>query len=291
MKAVDFDYEQPHSIAETCRLLAELGREARVLAGGQTLVPLLAMRLARPAVVIDINRVKELQGIEETGETVAIRACTRQADALANPTVNARLPLLAKALSFVGHVQTRNRGTIGGSLANADPAAEIGLAALALDADIESHSATGRRTITIGDFFISPMVTGLAPEECLTMVRFPALSGTVGTGFQETSVRRSDFALAAAAVQLEVVGGRCRRLAIAIGGAGATPIRVASVEQRLIGSKLDDADLAEAGKLAHDDIDAMADIHASASLRRRIAGALAVRAITEARDEAMHGRA
>lgn len=291
MKAVDFDYEQPHSIAEICHLLAQLGREARILAGGQTLVPLLAMRLARPTVVIDINRVKELQGIEEGRETVAIRACTRQADALVNPTVNARLPLLAKALSFVGHVQTRNRGTIGGSLANADPAAEIGLAALALDAEIESYSATGRRTIAIGDFFISPMVTVLAPEECLTTVRFPTLSGTVGTGFQETSVRRSDFALAAAAVQLEVVGGRCRRLAIAIGGAGATPIRIAPIEQSLVGSKLNDADLAEAGKLAHDGIDATTDIHASASLRRRIVGALAVRAIAEARDEAMYGRA
>ncbi|MGH6968927.1 MAG: FAD binding domain-containing protein [Stellaceae bacterium] len=291
MKAIDFDYAQPRTIAEACRLLNQGERETRLLAGGQTLVPLLAMRLARPAVLIDINRIGELQGIESDNRQVVVRACTRQATALADSTIRSRLPLLAKALSFVGHVQTRNRGTIGGSLANADPAAEIGLAALALEAEIEARSATENRTIPIGRFFVSPMVTALAQDECLAAVRFPLAQGFVGTGFQETSIRRSDFALAAVAVQLVLQGGVCRRLAIAVGGAGATPVRLAQIEQKLIGTKLGDAELAEAERLAHDGIDAVPDIHASAALRRRMAGALAARAIAEARDDALRRQA
>ncbi|MDE2229465.1 MAG: xanthine dehydrogenase family protein subunit M [Alphaproteobacteria bacterium] len=291
MKAVDFDYEQPRSVAETCRLLGETGREARLLAGGQTLAPLLAMRLARPAVVIDINRIEEFQGIDAEAESVVIRACTRQSRALADPIVQSRLPLLAKALSFVGHVQTRNRGTIGGSLANADPSAEIGLAALALDAEIEARSATASRRIPIGDFFISPMVTALAPDECLTVVRFPLPQGAVGTGFREASIRRSDFALAAVAVQLVLERGVCRSLAVSLGGAGATPVKLTAIEHKLLDTRLGDAELAEAGRLAHDAIDAVSDIHASAAHRRRIAGALTMRAIAEARDEALAGRA
>src|SRR6202167_5502061 len=147
MKAVDFDYRRPGNLAENCALLFEGGSDAKIIAGRQTLVPLLAMRLARPALLIDINHVAELQGIAESGGAVEIRACTRQARALADPMVGAKLPLLAKALSFVGHEQTRNRGTIGGSLANADPAAEIGLAALALDAEMSLISTTGKRTV------------------------------------------------------------------------------------------------------------------------------------------------
>lgn len=291
MKAVDFDYEQPHSVAEACQLLSQTEREARLLAGGQTLVPLLAMRLARPTLVIDINRIDELQGIEANDGQVVIRACTRQARALADPAVRLRLPLLAKALSFVGHVQTRNRGTVGGSLANADPAAEIGLAALALDAEVEARSAASARTIAIRDFFVSPMVTTLEAGECLTTVRFPVAPDAVGTGFQEASIRRSDFALAAVAVQLVMERGVCTRLAASVGGAGAMPIRLNAIEYKLVGTKLGNAELAEAERLAHDGIDGVSDLHASAAHRRRIAGALAARAIAEARDEALAGRA
>lgn len=290
MKAVDFDYAQPRSLAETCRLLSQTGREARLLAGGQTLVPLLAMRLARPALVIDINRVDELQGIEADEGNVMIRAGTRQSRALGDPVVRSHLPLLAKALSFVGHAQTRNRGTIGGSLANADPAAEIGLAALALDAEIEARSATARRTIVLREFFVAPMVTALTPDECLTAVRFPVVPGAVGTGFQEASIRRSDFALAAVAVQLVLERGVCSRLAVSVGGAGGTPVRLPEIESKLVGTRLTDAELKEAERLAHDGMDAVSDLHASAAHRRRIAGALAARAIAEARGEALGRR-
>ncbi|HXP29495.1 MAG TPA: FAD binding domain-containing protein [Stellaceae bacterium] len=290
MKAVDFDYQRPAGLSETCALLAEGGGEAKIIAGGQTLVPLLVMRLARPALLIDINRIAELQGIAESGDAVEIRACTSQARALADRVVRRRLPLLAKALSFVGHAQTRNRGTIGGSLANADPAAEIGLAALALDAELSSRSARGARTIAIGQFFVSPLVTALAAEECLTAVRFPAwrADGRIGSGFQETSIRRSDFALVAAAAQLALdKSGVCTRIAISLGGAGATPVRLTAVEQALVGGKLGDGALATAEKLAQDNLDASGDIHASAAHRRRIAGALVARAVAEARDAAL----
>lgn len=292
MKAVDFEYACPTTLAETCALLTEGGADTRLLAGGQTLVPLMAMRLARPRLVVDINRVAELQGIEERDGVIAIRACTRQADALADPLLRRRLPLLVKALSCVGHVQTRNRGTVGGSLANADPAAEIGVAALTLDAEIEARSANGSRSIPIGKFFVSPMVTALRPDECLTAARFRPwrTDGTLGAGFQEASIRRSDFALAAAAVQLALDrGGVCRQIAVSVGGAGTTPVRLPQVERELIGTTLGPDQLVNADQLACQTVETMSDLHASAAHRRRIAGALVARAVAEARDEALGG--
>jgi CO/xanthine dehydrogenase FAD-binding subunit len=286
MKPVDFDYERPATVAEVCRRLAEMNGEAKIIAGGQTLVPLLAMRLARPALLIDINRIAELDFIALRGGAVAIGACTRQAAALASDELRHAAPLLAKALRFVGHGQTRNRGTIGGSLANADPAAEIGLAALALDGEARASSAKGARTIPLRAFFRGPMETALAPDECLTELRLPVWQGKVGTGFQEVSVRHSDFALAAAAVQIELDGGRCRRVVIGIGGAGATPLRLADAEARLIGTALDERDLDDAGALVAKAVDPLADHHASPLYRRRVAAALVRRALAEARDEA-----
>jgi CO/xanthine dehydrogenase FAD-binding subunit len=280
MKAVDFDYERPASLDAVCQKLAASAGEAKIIAGGQTLVPLLAMRLARPALLIDINRIPELTGIAVADGVVTIRACTRQADALAHPAVCENAPLLAKALRFVGHGQTRNRGTVGGSLANADPAAEIGLAALALDGEVGARSAAGARTVALRDFFRAPMETALSPEECLTELRLPVWreADAVGAGFQEVSVRHSDFAAAAVAVQVAVSGGRCRRAAIAMGGADTMPARLAAAEARLIGTALDDGDLAEAARLA-------ADALPASRYRARMVAALVERALAEARAE------
>jgi CO/xanthine dehydrogenase FAD-binding subunit len=285
MKAVDFDYERPASLEAVCARLASAEREAKIIAGGQTLVPLLAMRLARPALLIDINAVPELQGIVAADGVVAIRACTRQAAALAHAAVRRDVPLLAKALGFVGHGQTRNRGTIGGSLANADPAAEIGLAALALDAEVRAVSARGERRIALRDFFRAPMETALAPDECLTEVRLPVWRGRVGTGFQELSVRQSDFALAAVAVQLALEGGVCRRVAIAAGGADTMPMRMAAAEARLSGTRLAQADIAEAGEMA---ARALPPSRAQGGprYRARVIAALVERAVAEAQAEA-----
>jgi CO/xanthine dehydrogenase FAD-binding subunit len=228
MKAADFDYSCPASVAEACGLLAGANGEGRIIAGGQTLVPMLAMRLARPALLVDITRIAELRGIARTGAAVAVKACTTQTDALKSEFVREHVSLLAKALSFVGHIQTRNRGTIGGSFANADPAAEIGMAAVALDAEIVARNTKAERTIPCGAFFRGAMTTALGNDECLTEARFPVWEGEgrVGTGFQEMSIRRSDFALVAAAVQgLIDESGVCRRIAIALGGTGGKPIR------------------------------------------------------------------
>jgi len=288
MKAVDFDYFRPASVDEVCRLLAQGAGEAKIIAGGQTLVPLLAMRLARPAQIIDINRIAELQGITAEADGVSIRACTRQSVALDDKTVRARVPLLAKALAFVGHDQTRNRGTIGGSLANADPAAEIGLAALTLDAELIARSAIGERVIPLQKFFLGPMTTALAAEECLIEIRFRdgRDAGRRGTGFQEVSIRKSDFALSAAAVQLVMAEGVCRRIAVSVGGAGAVPQRMSAVEARLSNTRLEENDLEAAAAMVRETVAPIADPHASPLYRKRVAGALVARAVAEAKAEA-----
>jgi carbon-monoxide dehydrogenase medium subunit len=293
MKAAEFDYARASTIDEVCRLLDGAQGEGKIIAGGQTLVPLLVMRLTRPALVVDISQIDELKGIttDETG--LVIGAVTRQADALADMTLRRLMPLLAKALKMVGHPQTRNRGTVGGSLANADPSAEIGLVARTLDATITVHATTGERVLQAGDFFQGAMTTALTAEECLTKVRFPAWrdSGKIGTGFEEMSIRRSDFALVAAACQLVLDGdGVCRRIALGIGGAEPMPSRAVHAEKHLIGTKLAARDIDRAMSDLQDALEPLADTHASADYRRRVAGTLAARAIATARDEAMAAR-
>jgi CO/xanthine dehydrogenase FAD-binding subunit len=291
MKAAPFDYMRAASIDEACRALAANnngGGDARIIAGGQTLVPLMAMRLARPALLIDINGIAELAGIAVDGATLIIGAATRQADALASPIVRSHVPLLAEALRHVGHEQTRNRGTVGGSLANADPAAEIPLIARLLDADMAVRSVDGERIIPAAAFFESAMATSLAANECLTEVRFPIWqpAGT-GHGFHEVSIRDSDFALAAAAAQVTLDStGNCNRIHVAIGGASPVPMRLDAVEAALLGTALDD----DAVRKATDGISALvepqADVHADAAYRRRVARVMAERAIRTARDRA-----
>lgn len=290
MKAAEFDYARAATIDEVCRLLDGAQGEGKIIAGGQTLVPLLVMRLARPALVIDISQIAALKGIAAHDSGIVIGAATRQADALADATLRQRLPLLAKALKMVGHPQTRNRGTVGGSLANADPAAEIGLVARALDAAMNVRSATGERVIPASEFFQGAMTTALSPEECLTRIHFPAWrdDGHLGTGFEEMSIRRSDFALVAAACQLALDGdGVCRRIALGIGGAEPTPSRAVSAEKHLIGTRLEARDIDRAMSLLQDTLEPLADTHASADYRRRVAATLAARAIATARGEAL----
>jgi CO/xanthine dehydrogenase FAD-binding subunit len=288
MKAAEFDYASAGSVDEACRLLAGARGDGKIIAGGQTLVPLMAMRLVRPALLVDINGIAALRGIEAGSDHVVLRAGTRQADALGDPVLCRRLPLLAKALGFVGHVQTRNRGTIGGSLAHADPAAEICLVAVTLEAELVAHSEAGERRIAVRDFFAGTMTTTLHAEECLIAAHFPVWRDhRFGTGFQETSIRRSDFALAAAAAQLALdEHGVCRRAALGLGGAAATPLRLEEAAARLLGTRLEPADIAEARALAEAAVEPISDLHAPAEYRRRIAGAMVERALAEARAEA-----
>jgi CO/xanthine dehydrogenase FAD-binding subunit len=289
MKAAPFDYRRATSIDDACRALSEGGDEARLIAGGQTLVPLMAMRLARPTLLIDINGIAEMSGIAIDGDHLVIGGGTRQSDALGSEIVQRHLPLLADALSHVGHDQTRNRGTIGGSLANADPAAELPLIAQLLEADMIARSVKSTRTIAASSFFESAMATALAPNECLTEIRFPLWrKQKTGYGFHEVSIRDSDFALAAAAVQLTLDDkGACTRLHIAIGGASPAPMRLGEVESALLGTNLEDRTLhAETARLATL-VDPQGDIHADASYRRRVARVMTERALQSARDRAM----
>ena len=288
MKPAPFDYFLANSTEEAVQSLSSDEGEAVILAGGQTLMPLLSMRLARPDRVIDINEISELSGIEEVGNEVIIKACTRQFMALDSSVVAMRLPLLHKGLNFVGHFQTRNRGTVGGSLAHADPAAEIPLAALAMDAEVELWSVRGRRRLRIDEFVIGPMITVREPDELLVSVRFPfsPLEGSAGTSFQEVSERHGDFAVVAVAAKLRFDNEVCILAAIAFGGVDHKPIRIPELEAILIGQSITEEIFTDVREVILDTVSPGSDQHATADYRRRVAVKLAIRAISEAVHEA-----
>ena len=247
----------------------------------------MAMRLVRPSLLIDINHVEILAGICVEGDELVIKACTRQAIAERSMELSAQLPLLAKALGHVGHTQTRNRGTVGGSVANADPAAEIPVVAQTLNAAMVMKSAKGERTVRAGDFFFSAMDTAVEDEECLLEVRFPIWrENRVGTGFQEVSIRDSDFALVAAAAQLAVdEDGQCVKASVTVGGCAPVATNIASIADALVGTNLSDEAINAASGLVLDAIDPESDVHATSDYRKRVAGKIVERALLEARLE------
>jgi CO/xanthine dehydrogenase FAD-binding subunit len=285
MKPAPFDYVRPGTLAEACALLAG-DEDARLIAGGQTLVPMLAMRLARPAKLIDILRLPELAGIREEAGAVVVGATTRQAQAERNPVIRASVPMLARVLPWVGHPPTRNRGTVGGSIANADPSAEIPLVAVTLGADILLATTDGPTSMPADDFFIGPMLTTIGQGECVSAIRFPVWPHRrIGVGFFEISARRSDFAFVAAAAQVALGDdGSCLDVALGVGGVGDRPLRLDV--SSLIGTELDTASVTDTVKAASSDLDAMSDLHASAAYRRRVASVLCIRALEQARTEA-----
>ena len=294
MKAAPFEYLVADSIDEVTTGLADIGEEATIIAGGQTLVPLMAMRLARPALLIDVNGIGDLQGIDLLSGGIRIKACTRQSDALKSTIIGEHVPLLAKALPYVGHAQTRNRGTVGGSIALGDPAAEIPLVATALDARITLVKLGSTRELPIHGFYQGPMMTSRGPDECITEILFPSWQGEGrrGTGFQEVSLRHGDFAIVAAAAQI-LVGedGVCRRASVALGGVSGTPFRVTAAEDALRGTMIDDPALLAAGAAVDRAVDPQNDLHASAGYRRRVAKVLVERVIREAAREATNDAA
>ncbi|NQV54747.1 MAG: FAD binding domain-containing protein [Rhodospirillales bacterium] len=287
MKAAAFDYLVALDADDAVRLLGEHGDDALLLAGGQSLVPMMAMRLARPSVLIDINGCADLTGIGAAAEGLRIRAGSRQKDVLKSAEVGQAVPLLAKALPFVGHIQTRNRGTVGGSLAHGDPSAEMPLVAVTLNAEITLRSAAGQRKIAASEFYTGPMSSIREANECLTEVVFPIWSGPMGCGFHEVSERHGDFAIVSVAAQMQLNGdGICTQAAIGIGGAHSHPIKAANAEAALIGKPISEDVIAEAASLSADGIEAMDDVHASAAYRLRVVRVLAARAISDAAAEA-----
>ncbi len=295
MKPAPFDYHAPESVADAVALLAELGDDAKPLAGGQSLVPMLALRLARFGHLVDLNRIPELRRIERTPSAnggsgaLTIGATTLQATAEHDAEVAAAVPLVARALPLIGHFQIRNRGTIGGSLAHADPASELPAVALALDATFEVVGPRGSRAIPASEFFTGTWTTALAEDELLVATRFPCWSGRCGFAVREIARRHGDFAIAGAVVGVELDGdGRVARSAMALFGVGSTPVRAVAAEQGLAGSVPDAATLDEAGAVAARDLDPVDDVHAPAWYRTHVAAHLVTTALTDALAEARH---
>jgi CO/xanthine dehydrogenase FAD-binding subunit len=288
MKAAPFSYSRPADVDEACAILAA-DEGARLIAGGQTLVPMMAMRLARPTHLVDINRIAALSYVREDKGAVVIGATTRQCVLEGDATIAARVPLMACTIPFIGHAATRARGTIGGSLAHADPAAELPLIAITLDATVHYRAGGADGELAARDFFAGLMTTNLPEGACLTAIRFPVWQDErPGTGFQEVTARRSDFAFAAAAAQVAVDGdGKAKRVAIGVGAATESPLRLASAEEQLSGSTLDEKSVRAAVQQALADIEPLDDLHATADYRRRAAAALAVRAVADAKADAL----
>jgi CO/xanthine dehydrogenase FAD-binding subunit len=283
LKSAPFEYTRSTTLDEACDALARHGDEAKVLAGGQSLVPMMAMRLLRPAWLVDINEIAALKFIAIDAGTVRIGACTRQVDLEHDRALGERLPLLRRALAFVGHVQTRNRGTLGGSLAHADPSAELPLIAQVLGARMVLRSSSGSRTLGAEEFFTGAMSTALRPDECVEEIEWPLWNdAATGSAFVEHSIRHGDFAIVAAAAQVALAAdGRCTRAVIGFGGMGLAPL---AFHPRF--EALDDDELNGAVEAALAQCDPVNDLHASAEYRRHLARVLGARALRAAREEA-----
>jgi CO/xanthine dehydrogenase FAD-binding subunit len=289
MKAAAFDYVLADSLEHALSLLAEHGGDAKLLAGGQSLVPMMAMRLARPALLVDINRLASLKNIQPSATAVTLGAGVRQRDVEDARTLDAPLPLVQQALRWVGHAQTRNRGTVGGSLVHADPSAELPLAALVLDATMRLHSqADGERSVGAHDFFLGPMFTAVGETECLTAIDWPVWQGgRVASAFDETAIRHGDFAMASAACQLQLdANGAVSRASMGAGGVSGVPLAFPVFAEQLVGHRITPALAQDLAQAAAKECDPGSDMHASAEFRRHLAATLLARVLVKAAEAA-----
>jgi len=293
VKPPPFEYHDPETLEEAIDLLVRYGGEARALAGGQSLIPLLNFRLARPAALVDLNRIPGLDGISRENGWLVTGSMTRQRRAERSATVARACPLLVEALCLVGHVQIRNRGTLGGSLAHADPAAELAAVATCLDAELVVAGPAGERRLPAGEFFVTYFTTVLEPAEILTGIRWPALEPGEGWAFIELARRHGDFALAGVACRLALTapGGKIARASLALCGVGDRPVRAGAAEAMLVGEQ-PGAELYRAAAAAvREAVEPDSDVHASAAYRRHLAGVLAERALALAVSRASGGGA
>jgi CO/xanthine dehydrogenase FAD-binding subunit len=282
MKPAAFDYVIADSIDMAVASLAEGGGDAKIIAGGQSLVPMLNFRLLRPSVLIDINRIGDLAFIEEAGKKIRVGALTRHYQLETSPVIARQLPVLASAMTHVAHLAIRNRGTIGGSLSHADPAAELPMMALLLDAELHIASASGKRTIAARDFFVGALTVDLARDDIVTEIVLPKLPPKTGWGFEEVARRSGDFALAAAAATLTLSAGVISQARIALTGVGATPVRAAEAEALLVGQALEPGLIDRIIDAVRAAIEPDTDLHASSDYRRHLGGVLAGRAVSAA---------
>lgn len=283
MKPPPFAYFDPSTVDEALGLKSQHGPDALVLAGGQSLVPLLSMRLVSPPALIDLNRAGELASLGRDDGRLELGSMVRQHVLEEDETVARALPLLAAAARHIGHAENRHRGTVGGSLAHADPAAELPCLALALSAELVARSERGERSITASDFFDGFMSTVLEPDEILTAVRIPVPADGTGWGFEEVARRFGDFALAAAAALVTLGGdGSVASAVVALAGVSDTPVRATAFEEALIGADPAAGTVASAARLAEGVVTLSDDIHATREYRKKIAGVAARRAVTAA---------
>lgn len=282
MKPAPFEYFAPDSVEEVVSLLSEHGDEGKILAGGQSLIPLLALRLASPTVVIDLNRVAALDHVSHEGGTLRIGALTRHRTIERLPGLAQTCPMLSDAVELVGHVAIRNRGTVVGSMAHADPAAEWPALALALDAEFDVVGPNGSRTIPAESFFVTYLTSALEPEELVTEVRLSLPSSSAASSFVELARRHGDFAVAGAGAMLQLSGGGIEEARIVLIGVGSTALRVREAEQSLIGRQATPDVFEETAETVRGLIDPTGDIHGSADYRREIAKVLTRRALVSA---------
>lgn len=282
-----FEYHSPKSLDEALRLLARHGDEAKVLAGGHSLLPLMKLRLASPRFVIDLGRIRNLNYVREADGKIVIGALTSHAEVAASDLLRRKCPLLAETAATIGDVQVRNRGTLGGSLAHADPAADYPAAILALDAEIRAVSSAGERTIAARDFFVDMLSTQLRPGELLTEVRIPPLGKAAGGAYIKMYQPASGYAVVGVAAVVAINGaGKVEKVAVGITGVAPKPYRAEAVEKALQGKKWTPELIATAVRHAAAGADALSDIHASAEYRREMAGVIAGRALARAFDRA-----
>ncbi len=280
MKPPSFEYVAPHSLDEAIASLAEYGDTAKVLAGGQSLVPLLNMRLAGPDVLIDVNNVRELGGLSTWNGGISIGALVRQSALEHADIARQRAPLLVEATALVGHPAIRHRGTVGGSLAHADPAAELPAAMLALEAQLVVRGARAQRSMSADEFFLGNLTTALGPDELLTEIRVPGVPARTGSAFLEMSRRVGDFAVCGVAALVSLNdSGRVDRVRVALCGVGSGPTRARQVEQALKGELPSGPALEQAAQRVRDEIDPASDVHGSAAYRSKLAVTMTRRAI------------
>ena len=291
MKPPPFAYHAPTQLDEALALLERYGDDAKVLAGGQSLMPLLNFRLGYPSALIDINHVAELSYLRQENGQVCIGALTRQRAIEFSELVRRQLPLLYEATMLVGHLPIRTRGTIGGSLAHADPAAEYPAVALVLDADLVLQSPEGQRRVSAEEFFVSYLTTALAPNEVVTEIRFSPTPPTSGWAFEEVARRHGDFALAGVAGVIDADGEQCRTARLAAAGVGPTPIRLRAAEDILVQEGMTEQSIQRAAAKAAELVEPDSDIHASADFRRHLTEVLTRRAIQRALERDQERRA
>ena len=269
MKPPVFDYCAPRTPDEALLLLAQYGDDGRILAGGQSLVPLLNFRMARPSVLIDLNLCAGLDYLRVEQDSLVIGPMTRQANAERHPLVHEHCPLLAQAIGFMGHLTIRNRGTVGGSLAHADPCAELPAVAMALDAEMIVEGNGHRRSLAPDEFFADSLVTAVEPGEMLREIRFPIRRDGDRNSFVESGVRRADLAIAGIAISVHVTAaGQCENVSVVALGGGPCPVRLTSVQALIGGRHVEDINILEVSTASRDDVDPPSDLQASSDYRR-----------------------